>query len=67
MAHLQHAVVMVLSTYRKGITKRGCIRWMRFREVSSRLESHELDAIFVRSVNEVEVKPKPKVYPNLAT
>ncbi|KAL8166557.1 hypothetical protein V2J09_008056 [Rumex salicifolius] len=25
---------------------------------------HEPDAIFVRSVNEVEVKPKPKVYPN---
>ncbi|KVI01922.1 WD40 repeat-containing protein [Cynara cardunculus var. scolymus] len=28
---------------------------------------HEPDAIFVRSVNEVEVKPKPKVYPNPAT
>ncbi|XP_020233253.1 mitotic checkpoint protein BUB3.2 [Cajanus cajan] len=25
---------------------------------------HEQDAIFVRSVNEIEVKPKPKVYPN---
>ncbi|OMO63356.1 hypothetical protein COLO4_32527 [Corchorus olitorius] len=25
---------------------------------------HEPDAIFVRSVNEIEVKPKPKVYPN---
>lgn len=25
---------------------------------------HEPDAIFVRSVNENEVKPKPKVYPN---
>ncbi|CAN1302534.1 Mitotic checkpoint protein BUB3.2 [Linum perenne] len=25
---------------------------------------HEPDSIFVRSVNEVEVKPKPKVYPN---
>ncbi|GKF18328.1 hypothetical protein Tco_0063246 [Tanacetum coccineum] len=29
--------------------------------------SHEPDAIFVRSVNEVEVKPKPKVYPNAAS
>ncbi|KAA8536272.1 hypothetical protein F0562_028750 [Nyssa sinensis] len=28
---------------------------------------HEPDAIFVRSVNEVEVKPKPKVYPNPTT
>ncbi|KAG8364198.1 hypothetical protein BUALT_Bualt19G0103400 [Buddleja alternifolia] len=28
---------------------------------------HEPDAIFVRSVNEVEVKPKPKVLPNPAT
>ena len=26
--------------------------------------SHDPDAIFVRSVNEVEVKPKPKVYAN---
>ncbi|KAK7842910.1 mitotic checkpoint protein bub3.1 [Quercus suber] len=25
---------------------------------------HEPDAIYVRSVNEIEVKPKPKVYPN---
>ncbi|CAH2036286.1 unnamed protein product [Thlaspi arvense] len=25
---------------------------------------HEPDAIFVRSVNEIEVKPKPKAYPN---
>ncbi|XWS39874.1 hypothetical protein CRYUN_Cryun18bG0092000 [Craigia yunnanensis] len=25
---------------------------------------HEPDAIFIRSVNEIEVKPKPKVYPN---
>ncbi|KAG5388014.1 hypothetical protein IGI04_029555 [Brassica rapa subsp. trilocularis] len=25
---------------------------------------HEPDAIFVRNVNEIEVKPKPKVYPN---
>ncbi|XP_034196869.1 mitotic checkpoint protein BUB3.2 isoform X1 [Prunus dulcis] len=25
---------------------------------------HEPDSIFVRSVNEIEVKPKPKVYPN---
>ncbi|KAE8716727.1 Mitotic checkpoint protein BUB3 [Hibiscus syriacus] len=25
---------------------------------------HEPDAIFVRSANEIEVKPKPKVYPN---
>ncbi|THF94318.1 hypothetical protein TEA_004370 [Camellia sinensis var. sinensis] len=28
---------------------------------------HEPDAIFVRSVNEVEVKPKPKAYPNPTT
>ncbi|KAE8725637.1 Mitotic checkpoint protein BUB3.2 [Hibiscus syriacus] len=28
---------------------------------------HEPDAIFVRSVNEIEVKPKPKVYPNPPT
>ncbi|KAK6159213.1 hypothetical protein DH2020_006527 [Rehmannia glutinosa] len=28
---------------------------------------HEPDAIFVRSVNEVEVKPKPKMLPNPAT
>ncbi|KAI3520048.1 hypothetical protein L1887_09269 [Cichorium endivia] len=28
---------------------------------------HEPDAIFVRSMNEVEVKPKPKQYPNPAT
>ncbi|MBA0799131.1 hypothetical protein Gohar_009663 [Gossypium harknessii] len=27
-------------------------------------KAHEPDAIFVRSVNEIEVKPKPKVYPN---
>ncbi|KAG4984401.1 hypothetical protein AAZX31_10G245700 [Glycine max] len=27
-------------------------------------KSQEQDAIFVRSVNEIEVKPKPKVYPN---
>ncbi|WVY96307.1 hypothetical protein V8G54_028458 [Vigna mungo] len=27
-------------------------------------KSNESDAIFVRSVNEIEVKPKPKVYPN---
>ncbi|KAK7357605.1 hypothetical protein VNO80_16898 [Phaseolus coccineus] len=27
-------------------------------------KSNEPDAIFVRSVNEIEVKPKPKVYPN---
>ncbi|KVI10828.1 hypothetical protein Ccrd_010763 [Cynara cardunculus var. scolymus] len=27
-------------------------------------KSHEPDAIFVRNVNEVEVKPKPKAYPN---
>ncbi|GAB2268139.1 hypothetical protein Dimus_003118 [Dionaea muscipula] len=27
-------------------------------------KAHEKDAIFIRSVNEVEVKPKPKVYPN---
>ncbi|KAB5520685.1 hypothetical protein DKX38_025004 [Salix brachista] len=25
---------------------------------------HEPDAIFIRSVNEIEVKPKPKAYPN---
>ncbi|KAK2664892.1 hypothetical protein Ddye_003466 [Dipteronia dyeriana] len=25
---------------------------------------HEPDAIFIRGVNEIEVKPKPKVYPN---
>ncbi|KAL6517492.1 hypothetical protein OROMI_033193 [Orobanche minor] len=30
-------------------------------------KQHEPDAIFVRSVNEVEVKPKPKVLPNPAT
>ncbi|CAH2053293.1 unnamed protein product [Thlaspi arvense] len=29
-------------------------------------KSHEPDAIFVRSVNEIEVKPKPKAYPNHA-
>lgn len=29
--------------------------------------SHEPDAIFVRGVNEVEVKPKPKVLPNPST
>ncbi|KAI3917793.1 hypothetical protein MKW92_031730 [Papaver armeniacum] len=29
-------------------------------------QSHEPDAIFVRTVNEVEVKPKPKVYPTPA-
>ncbi|GKG45904.1 hypothetical protein Tco_0498350, partial [Tanacetum coccineum] len=28
---------------------------------------HEPDAIFVRSVNEGEVKPKPKVHPNPAS
>ncbi|XP_028767714.1 mitotic checkpoint protein BUB3.1 [Neltuma alba] len=27
-------------------------------------KQHEPDAIYVRSVNEIEVKPKPKVYPN---
>ncbi|CAH9100258.1 unnamed protein product [Cuscuta europaea] len=30
-------------------------------------KAHEPDAIFIRSVNEVEVKPKPKVLPNAAT
>jgi cell cycle arrest protein BUB3 len=29
-------------------------------------KSQEPEAIFVRSVNEIEVKPKPKVYPNPA-
>ncbi|CAN6458896.1 unnamed protein product [Victoria cruziana] len=30
-------------------------------------KQHEPDAIFVRSVNEIEVKPKPKVYPTPPT
>ncbi|XP_010466187.1 PREDICTED: mitotic checkpoint protein BUB3.1-like isoform X2 [Camelina sativa] len=29
-------------------------------------KSYEPEAIFVRNVNEIEVKPKPKVYPNPA-
>ncbi|KAF3532241.1 hypothetical protein F2Q69_00037890 [Brassica cretica] len=29
-------------------------------------KSHEPEAIFVRNVNEIEVKPKPKAYPNPA-
>lgn len=40
---------------------------MRFKHYSVVLVcSHEPDAIFLRSINEVEVKPKPKAIPAAA-
>ncbi|KAJ0077616.1 hypothetical protein Patl1_35359 [Pistacia atlantica] len=65
-----HAILLQYSKYPSSIAALSFSRDGRLLAVASSYtfeegdKPHEPDAIFVRSVNEIEVKPKPKVFPN---